>query len=134
MSLARHWRLRDQRYRLEGTACDDCGTIQFPPRPLCPNCRSRTLSPHPLNGRGQLISYTVLYQAPAGFEAQIPYAVGIVELGEGPRLTAMLTDVDLDALQIGMSLEMTIRKLRSDGDDGVIQYGYKFRPVQFEGA
>jgi hypothetical protein len=29
---------------------------------------------------------------------------------------------------------MVTRKLRTDGDEGMIVYGYKFRPVQFEMA
>jgi uncharacterized OB-fold protein len=28
-----------------------------------------------------------------------------------------------------MPVEMVTRRLRTDGDEGVIQYGYKFRPI-----
>ena len=37
MEIPRHWRLKAQRYRLEGSACQDCGQFSFPPRPVCPN-------------------------------------------------------------------------------------------------
>jgi uncharacterized OB-fold protein len=30
---------------------------------------------------------------------------------------------------IGMRVEMVTRKLREDGDEGQIIYGYKFRPI-----
>jgi uncharacterized OB-fold protein len=43
-------------------------------------------------------------------------------------LTAQLTDVDRDQVHIGMPVEMVTRKLRADGEEGVIIYGYKFRP------
>jgi uncharacterized OB-fold protein len=32
-------------------------------------------------------------------------------------------------LEIGMPVEMVARRLRSDGDRGMLGYGYKFRPV-----
>ena len=37
--------------------------------------------------------------------------------------------MDPDEVTIGMPLEMVTRKLRTDGEKGVIIYGYKFRPV-----
>ena len=129
MDIPRNWRLREQRYRLEGNRCTRCEALYFPPREVCRACRCRALEPFRFRGRGTLLSYTVVYQAPEGFGAQVPYAVGLVELEEGPRLTAMLTDSDPDALAIGLPLEMVVRKLREDGPEGVIHYGYKFRPV-----
>ncbi len=44
-------------------------------------------------------------------------------------VTAQLTDVDAAEIKIGMPVEMVTRRLRTDGDEGVIQYGYKFRPL-----
>jgi hypothetical protein len=38
MQVSRHWRLKAQRYRLEGTTCRVCGLPTFPPRPVCSNC------------------------------------------------------------------------------------------------
>jgi uncharacterized OB-fold protein len=44
-------------------------------------------------------------------------------------VTAQLTDVDNNAVEIGMPVEMVTRKMRNDGDErGLIVYGYKFRP------
>ena len=43
----------------------------------------------------------------------------------GPLAVA---DVDNDGGEIGMPVEMVTRKLREDGDKGMIVYGYKFRP------
>jgi len=37
MEIPRHWRLKAQRYRLEGTVCPTCGELTFPPRPVCPH-------------------------------------------------------------------------------------------------
>ena len=41
---------------------------------------------------------------------------------------AMLTDVSEDELEIGMRMEMVTRKIRADGERGLLIYGYKFRP------
>ncbi|MEZ4733519.1 MAG: Zn-ribbon domain-containing OB-fold protein [Caldilineaceae bacterium] len=90
---------------------------------------SRTRS---LSGRGEVYSYTVMYNVPHGFEEQKPYTVALVKLDEGPMVTAQLTDVDQKEVTIGMRVEMVTRKLREDGAEGQIIYGYKFRPILHE--
>jgi uncharacterized OB-fold protein len=41
MEIPRHWRLKAQRYRLEGSICPTCGQLSFPPRLVCPQCAAR---------------------------------------------------------------------------------------------
>ena len=41
MEIPRHWRMKAQRYRLEGSICRGCGRPSFPPRPLCARCASQ---------------------------------------------------------------------------------------------
>jgi uncharacterized OB-fold protein len=81
----------------------------------------------PLSGHGTVYSFTTVTQPPEAFEAQSPYLLALVQLDEGPLVTAQLTDVD-GPVEIGMRVEMVIRKLRTDGDRGIIVYGPKFRP------
>jgi uncharacterized OB-fold protein len=126
--LARHWRLRDQRYQLIGNRCSRCGAKFFPPRQVCTECRGVEFEPYRFSGKGELYSFTTLRQAPAGFESQAPYAVGMIRLDEGVMVEAQLTDVNPEDLQVGMRVEMVTRKLREDGEAGLIIYGYKFRP------
>ena len=38
MEIPRHWRLKAQRYRLEGSICPSCSEPMFPPRPVCTKC------------------------------------------------------------------------------------------------
>lgn len=80
------------------------------------------------SGAGEVYSYTTIYDPPAGFEAQAPYMVALVKLEEGPIVTAQLTDVNFDDVEIGMPVEMVTRKLSTVGAEGIIIYGYKFRP------
>ncbi len=126
--LARNWRLREQRYQLIGNRCVACGAKFFPPRQVCTECRGTQFEPYQFNGKGELYSYTTLRQAPAGFENQVPYSVGMVKLDEGPLVEAQLTDINPEDLEIGMRVEMVTRKLREEGEAGLIIYGYKFRP------
>ena len=81
-----------------------------------------------MSGRGTVYSYTTVFDPPAGFEAYAPYPVALVKLDEGPMVTAQLTDVGADDVRIGMPVEMVTRKLSEQGDEGIIQYSYKFRP------
>ncbi len=77
---------------------------------------------------GTLYSATLVQEAPEGFVAQAPYRLALVRLEEGSMITAQLTDVDGE-IEIGDKVEMVTRKLTTDGERGMIVYGYKFRPV-----
>lgn len=129
MDIPRYWRLKDQRYRLEGRKCNSCGNLSFPPRIVCPKCKSRDNELYQFKGNGTLYSYTTIYQSPDRFDKYAPYIVALVDLEEGERITTQLTDVSNDELEIGMPLEMVVRQIYDDGDKGPILYGYKFRPV-----
>lgn len=128
MDIARHWRLRKQRYGLIGEVCEHCGDKIFPPRDVCPKCAEEAKTPFAFSGKGEVYSYSTVYDAPEGYESQTPYTVALVRLEEGPLVTAQLTDIDNSQVHIGLPVEMVTRRLRSDGDKGMIVYGYKFRP------
>ncbi|MDE3088786.1 MAG: hypothetical protein KGJ80_05320 [Chloroflexota bacterium] len=40
-----------------------------------------------------------------------------------------MTNANPDELKVGQRVEMVIRKLRAHGEEGLIVYGYKFRPT-----
>jgi uncharacterized protein len=129
MEVSRHWRLQQQRYQLVGETCDHCGVKLFPPRDVCLECEAPAQELYTFTGLGEIFSYTTIYDAPAGFEQYAPYTVALIKLEEGPLVTAQVTDVDGRDVHIGMPVEMVTRKLRSDGEEGMIVYGYKFRPL-----
>lgn len=129
MDVARQWRLKAQRYRLVGEECPACGRKIFPPRDVCPHCAAAAREPLAFSGRGAVYSYATVFDAPAGYQAQAPYVLALVELAEGPRVTAQLTDVDRSQVKIGLPVEMVTRVLHANGPRGAIEHGYKFRPV-----
>ncbi len=130
MEISRHWRLRKQRYALEGEVCPHCGAKLFPPRDVCPHCGLEAKQTYTFVGTGTVVSWTTVRQAPEAFAEQAPYVVALIQLDEGPKLTAQLTDLGDTEPYPGMPVEMVTRKLRSDREErGLILYGYKFRPV-----
>ncbi len=129
MEITSHWRIKKQRYALVGEVCPHCSAKIFPPRDICPECGDEAKEHYQFSGRGEVYSYTTLYNAPAGYEEQAPYTVAMVQLEEGPLVTAQLTDIDVKEPEVGMPVEMVTRKLGSEGDRGILIYGYKFRPV-----
>lgn len=129
MEIPRHWRLKKQRYALVGEICPHCENKIFPPRDICPNCGNEARDLFAFSGKGEVYSYTTIYEAPSGYDSTTPYTVALVKLDEGPIVTAQLTDLGEQQAEIGMPVEMVTRKMRDDGDErGVIVYGYKFRP------
>lgn len=71
--------------------CNECSRLNLYPRHACPHCQSQALGWQRASGRGVLHSFTVLrLGAPEGFEAELPYAVGVVKLEEGVQLLARL--------------------------------------------
>lgn len=123
MELARHWRLRHARYRLEGSRHTHSGEIAFPAQ------TGADWTAYQLSGRGTVLTYAVIHQPPAGHAGEVPYVVAVVQLAEGPRVTAQLTDCDAAEVTMGMDVEMVTRLLEDMGDDGLLVYGYKFRPL-----
>lgn len=129
MGIASHWRTRKQRLSLIGEECPHCGRRLFPPRDVCPHCGGPAQEPLPFSGRGSVYSYSITYSPPRAFAEYGPYVVALVKLEEGPLVTAQLTDVDPEAVHIGMEVEMVTRKMREEGKEGLIHYNYKFRPL-----
>ncbi|MBZ0310478.1 MAG: OB-fold domain-containing protein [Anaerolineae bacterium] len=87
-------------------------------------------STYGFGGLGEIYSFTTVMDAPEGFEENAPYVLALVKLDEGPIITAQLTDISSpEQVQIGLRVEMVTRRIRTNGPDGIIEYGYKFRPV-----
>ena len=128
MSIPRHWRLQNQRYQMVGEVCHKCGAKLFPPRDVCPECSKPAYEPFTFSGKGTVYSYsTDLPGARPATKSSCPTPWPWSSWTKGPMVTAQLTDVDRDEVEIGMPVEMVTRKMREEGEDGLIVYGYKFR-------
>jgi uncharacterized OB-fold protein len=127
---ARYWREIPQRYRYEAARCTGCGSLSFPPRVVCDSCGCHEHETVGMADKGKLLTYTVIRVGPSQFSDQTPYAVGIAELDDGVRLTAQIADADFDELKVGLPVKLEFRKIRDEGEAGIICYGYKFVPVR----
>src|SRR6516225_5451978 len=81
-----YWEGLRQR-RLLIPQCDDCKRFWFPPSLLCRHCSSPKWSWREASGRGRVYSYVVYHRVyHPGFADEVPYAVAVVTLDEGPRM------------------------------------------------
>jgi len=129
MIAPRIWRAIPQRYRYEAGKCKKCGKICFPPRLICPACKSKEFETINLNRTGKVLTYTIIRVPPSQFKDEAPYAMGIVELDGGGRINTQIVDCDFDKIKVGMNVKMEFRRIQAEGEAGVIGYGYKCVPV-----
>ena len=129
MISPRYHREKPQRYRLEAGKCDKCGEIHFPPRKICRKCFAGDFTTVNLPRRGKVVTYTTIWIPPAQFESLKPYVVAVVELENGVRLTAMVTEAPPDEVKIGTEVEIIFRRLQTDPVWEVLQYGYKAKVI-----
>lgn len=128
-SPSRVWQLAERRYRLLGSRCKVCGATSIGPRILCPSCGSDNIETISLPRSGKVYSYTIVNVPPAERENAGSYVIAIIELDDGTRLTAEIVDCDPSEVYVGMPVELTFRKIGEESKEGVIYYGYKFRPL-----
>jgi uncharacterized protein len=98
--------------RLMVQKCSECGTNRFPAQELCSNCLSSAASWVPVSGRGEVYSFNVMHQVyHPGFASEVPYAVVVVKLEEGPKVVSNLVGVKPSAIKCGMPVEVVFDKL-----------------------
>ncbi len=102
-------------HKLVGSRCRKDGQLYCPPRPLCSRDHQADMESVEMSGFGKLSAFTVVHVAPsamlaAGYDRKNPYCVGIVELAEGPSVSAQILGVDVshpEQIRIGMPLHVT---------------------------
>jgi uncharacterized OB-fold protein len=129
-SPSKIWRKFNNRYQIEGVKSTQSKKTYYPPILFEPETLNTKFEPFKYNSIGKLVSWTVVYSPPEGFENQKPYIVGIVELEDGERLTTQIVDTNPDDLNQGDILIPNFRKIYEDGEDGVIHYGLKWMKPQ----
>ena len=125
MITPRYHREIPQRYRLEAGKCKQCGHISFPPRLVCPKCKSKSFETVNLSREGKILTLTIIRVAPEKFSKETPYVVAIIELNDGVRLTAQVADCDIEKVEIGDKVKLVFRKIQDEGKSGLHCYGYK---------
>lgn len=77
--------------RFELQTCEDCGTVQYPPREACHKCLSAALRWRTQSGEGVLLGSTTLHHSnDLFFRERLPWRLGLVHLDAGPTLMVHL--------------------------------------------
>ena len=123
------WREKRERYLALGTKCLDCNKTSFPLMKKCSECDSDNTTEYKLAETGKVIFFTQVTLAAKEMISHSPYTLGIIELDDGIRVTGQIIDCKYETLQEDMKVRMVFRILSRDNDEGLIRYGFKFKPV-----
>lgn len=109
--------------KLMGSRCKKCRALYVPPRPLCPQCHGVDMEWAEVKGKGKLAAFTTITVAPTfmiqeGFGREKPYCSGVVELEEGPKISARILGVDAQSPEkIKTGIPLTVEFLeRGEGE------------------
>jgi uncharacterized OB-fold protein len=76
---------------------------------VCPSCGSGNVEWFTASGRATLYSYVINHRAAPGFAEDVPYAIAVVQLEEGPRMMSNIIGLPAtpEALVLDMPLQIT---------------------------
>jgi uncharacterized OB-fold protein len=107
--------------------CQKCGRIHYPFHDRCLSCKNRGFTPITPQGDARLVSYTVIYNLPWGFDQRY-LVIGIGEFENGVKAMGQIKADATDPLQTGMQLKASWEPVRVQQGENV--YGLKFEPVR----
>jgi hypothetical protein len=90
---------------ISGVTCPKCQWADFFNAQVCPRCLTE-LTAALFQGRGRIVTFTVIRYPPTGFEEQAPYVVAIIDLNVGPRVIGRIK-VRLEEVKIGSNVNFT---------------------------
>lgn len=127
ISSSAQWRDRNQIFPLHGLKCRSCGDIHYPPQRVCPQCQTKDqFDEVRLSDRKGKIFTFGADNLCSRLEA--PRVTAIVDFEGGGRMATLMTDRVLEEIEVGMSVEMSFRKLSSQ--DGIHNYFWKSIPLR----
>lgn len=123
---AAQWRETRGELALFGSRCLECGTAQYPPQRICMVCEAKDRhAPYGFSRKpASVFSFSHDYVMET---LDPPVTSTVVDFEGGGRMICDMTDRRVDAVQVGMGVEMTFRKLYRVG--GINNYWWKCRPV-----
>jgi uncharacterized protein len=102
--------LRDRKLLMP--RCDACGKYWFPPSLLCPHCNATKWTWTSTSGRGRIFSYVVYHRIyHPGFADEVPYAVAVIELDEGPRMVSNVIGIAPDKVACDLRVEVVYQPI-----------------------
>jgi uncharacterized protein len=100
---------------IRGTACKECGAKFFPPRSDCSRCLSDDMEWFTVSGEGTLVTFTKAMFAPAGFEKDVPYVLGVAEFADGVKVFGRLDrGLPDEGVKAGMKVKVRVLNLENE--------------------
>jgi uncharacterized OB-fold protein len=94
---------------LLGGHCDHCRRRHFPRATTCPWCGHDHVDEVTLSPEGSLWAWTAVNTAPPGYEGEVPYGFGVVELApDSLRVVTRLLAADPSRLREGMPMRLRV--------------------------
>ncbi len=112
---------------LLGSRCLRCGSHTFGTVPSCQSCYSTDVESVELGSEGTLYSYTVVRTPPPGWQGEVPYLLGQVELPQGPHVVSQVVDCALEGVHIGMKMLLHLDDVGGADEDTMVIF--KWRPA-----
>ena len=104
-----------KRHELMVQRCKGCGTHRFPAREICSNCLSEESEWVKVSGNGEIFSFNVMHQVyHPGFADEVPYAVVVVRLAEGAKISSNLVGVKPHDIRIGMPVKVVFEDVSDE--------------------
>ncbi|MGC8658426.1 MAG: Zn-ribbon domain-containing OB-fold protein [Desulfomonilaceae bacterium] len=98
-----------------GTVCKSCGAKFFPPRGDCNLCLGEEMEWFGITGVGDLITFTTAMYAPAGFEKDVPYTLGVAQFEDGAKVFGRLDkSISEENIKPGMKVRLKVVDLDND--------------------
>ena len=109
--------------KVYGGKCTSCGTVNYPQRHVCSNCGNETFEPVPIEGEGEVLTFSDVYALAIDYETRY-LRLAIVGLDSGIRVTGQLLD---DEPKLGKRVKTTIGVVRVQGGREI--HGLQFLPA-----
>jgi 3-hydroxy-3-methylglutaryl CoA synthase/uncharacterized OB-fold protein len=121
------YRNESWKYGFVGSKCTNCGFVHLPPARVCSSCQTvDRMEPVRLaDAPATVATYTVDHLA---FSPSPPTVAAVLDFDGGGRYTCEITDVVASAVEIGMRVELTFRKISQA--KGIHNYFWKARPIR----
>ncbi|HWE34261.1 MAG TPA: OB-fold domain-containing protein [Solirubrobacteraceae bacterium] len=96
---------RERRLLLQ--RCTPCSHLRYPISTICPRCLSSSYTWEATGGHGTVYSFAVFRHAyNDAWRDQVPYAVALVELDEGPTMISNIVGTEVENVRVGLPVRV----------------------------
>lgn len=99
-------------------ACPACDASALPPRTVCPDCGTRSLTERSLSDSATVTAATRIHSTIPAFAGETPYTVVIARFDEGVQLTGQLRD----AADVSRGEAVTLGAERHGEEDWLVTF------------